>query len=223
MERASERKKASQREKGHPGKNSDSSETENTSGSVNTSNLVRAREHDSCTRLPDFASFSLLYLNPLHHLPKGATVRGPIQAAALSPFPQSPQLSSSLFRKQSAVKWEALLISAPRPGAPFAWQSAGRGLWADDGRMRWEEWNRWVAAVVGGGEEDKRAKEGGIVELSVATVRFLLSISLLHNPFSQCSLCSSGPAALTRPNPSVTYPHRYHSLTTNDTHMHTRG
>lgn len=58
-----------------------------------------------------------------------------------------------------------------------------------------------MAAVVGGGEEKQ---EGGIDDLSVATVRFLLSISLLPNPFSQCFQCTSGPAALTRPNPLVT-------------------
>ena len=76
-----------------------------------------------------------------------------------------------------------------------------------------------MAAVVGGGEEDKRGKEGGIVELPVATVRFLLGISLLPNPFSQCSLRTSGPAALTRPNPPVhTYTQRYHSMATNYTH-----
>lgn len=73
-----------QREKGHRGENSDSSERENTSGSINTLNLVPAREHDSCSRLPDFASFSPLHPNPLHHLLQGATVRGPIQPA---PFP----------------------------------------------------------------------------------------------------------------------------------------
>lgn len=68
----------------HPGEISDSSERENTSGSTNTLNLVPAREHDSCSRLPDFASFSPLHPNPPHHLPQGATVRGPIQRA---PFP----------------------------------------------------------------------------------------------------------------------------------------
>lgn len=87
--------------------------------------------------------------------------------------------------------------------------------------MRREEWDRWVAAVVGGGEEDARR---GIAELPVATVRFLLSISLLFNPFSQCSLCTSGPAALTRPNPLVIYTHtqRYYSMATNSTQAHRR-
>lgn len=79
-----------------------------------------------------------------------------------------------------------------------------------------------MAAVVGGGEEDKRG-QGGIVELPVATVCFLQSISLLPNPFSQCSLRTSGPAALTRPNPLVIYTQRYYSMATKYTHMHTRG
>lgn len=65
-----------------------------------------------------------------------------------------------------------------------------------------------MAAVVGGGEEDNRKQEGGIVELPEATVRFLLSISLLPNPFSQCPLHTSGPAALTGLNPLVMYTHR---------------
>ena len=50
-------------------------------------------------------------------------------------------------------------------------------------------------------EEKGRIREGGIVDLSVATVRFsLLSISLQPNPFSQCSLYTSGPAALVGTN-----------------------
>lgn len=56
--------------------------------------------------------------------------------------------------------------------------------------------------------EEKRREEGGTVESPVATVGFLLSISLLHNPFSQYSLRTSGPAALTRLNPLVTHTHR---------------
>lgn len=55
--------------------------------------------------------------------------------------------------------------------------------------------------------EEKRREEGGTVESPVATVGFLLSISLLHNPFSQYSLRTSGPAALTRLNPLVTHTH----------------
>lgn len=117
-------KKAGQTQKVHLGENPGSGDRQNTSGSVNTLNLVPAREHDSWIHLQDFASFSLLHSNPLYHLPQGATVRGPIQKATPSPFSQSLQLSSSLFRKQSPVKWEALLISALRLGAPFAWQSA---------------------------------------------------------------------------------------------------
>lgn len=71
--------------------------------------------------------------------------------------------------------------------------------------------------------DERGQEEGGMVELSVATVHFLLSISLLPNPLSQCSLCTSGPAALTRHNPLDIYTHRYHSIATNYTYTHTRG
>lgn len=60
-----------------------------------------------------------------------------------------------------------------------------------------------MAAVVGGGEDDKQEEE--IVELPVATVSFLPSISLLPNPFCQCVLCTSGPTVLAKPNPLVTH------------------
>lgn len=128
---------------------------------------IRLRQHiepGSCQRT------WLLFPPPRLRLIQPAPSKSPVpltpgrhseRAHSDSPFPQSPQLSSSLFRKQSPVKWEALLISAPMPGAPFAWQSTGWGLWADDGRMRWEERDRWVAAVVGGGEEDKSGKTEG--------------------------------------------------------------
>lgn len=52
---------------------------------------------------------------------------------------------------------------------------------------------------------EAKKKKKGTVELAVAAVRFLPSISLLPNPFCQCSLCTSGPAVLTRPNPQVVY------------------
>lgn len=80
MEKANESKR--EREKDLAGENSDSGGRKNPSGSVNTLNLVPAREHDSCNRLPDSFPFRPLYPNTLHHLPQGATVRGPIQAAA---------------------------------------------------------------------------------------------------------------------------------------------
>lgn len=46
----------------------------------------------------------------------------------------------------------------------------GQGWRNDDGQMRGEEWDRWVAAVVGGGEDN--GEEEGIVELPVANVSF---------------------------------------------------
>lgn len=88
--------------------------------------------------------------------PRAPRWEGPFRLPLRDPFPLSLQLSSSLFRKPSPVKWEALLISAPRPGLLFAWQSVGRGqseLMMDT----WDERSRWVAALVeGGGEEDKK-------------------------------------------------------------------
>lgn len=147
------RKKASQRERGHLGEQT----------------AARERMHQAPSTWRTWSLPENIHLVPPPRLclvqPAPSKSPAPLTAGRRterdnsgSPCAESPQLGSSLFRKQSPVKWEALLISAPLPGALFAWQSTGWVLRADDGRMRWEECNKWVPAVVGGGEEDERGK-----------------------------------------------------------------